>query len=298
MKSILKIIIALLVIIGGIVVVNMLRIDDDSTDNDGGSHSFNRTFKELDDKFYDEWNASNPGWQENLFKNHLTQVDQNYEFNNIKKEDANLLKKNVCSYAIKQIEAGLEAEWNKPSCQKDRISSIYQGIPEVEKRMKEVKETDSRLSTIKAKKAFFDKVWNFARSLKQDNLGRTPDAEFHDSNCTWTDFADIERNVRSTLQSYMSNPYYSNQFKNITYISGAFNDMTDSRFSRAKRIYYDSLERQLESIYKSEISKISDDENREHICQGIQAMLKAQAGASSDAFRNFTRLILEDDRIQ
>lgn len=292
MKSILKIVLALIVILGGIVVVNMLSKGGVSADNDS-SPSFNRIFMDLDDKFYNEWNASAPGWNQALFTEHLGQVNQNLEFNNINPEDAKLLKKNICSYAITQIEAGLEAEWNKPSCQKKNISSIYQGISEVDRRMKEVNETDSRIADIRLKKVFFDKVWNFAGSLKMTNLGRNPDAEFDGTQCTWTDFARIESQIRNTLHQYRTNPYYTGQFKNITYISSAFNDMTDARFSQAERKYYDSLEMQLESIYRDQISKISEDSSREGICAAIQLKLKEQAGASSYAFRNFTRLILE-----
>lgn len=278
MKAI-KLILAFLLVVGGLVGVLMLVGSEDAP-----MRQELATGNDLIAKHYDQytrsWNDADD-WDIELFRRNCADVSVLSDRYNVKK-----LHDHNVNLAFQTVNSKLFDLWRSPRCTKSDVDKYIAAIDTITAYDCNMENNDG-VKKIRRIYSAFANADNFVNK----GFGLTP--RFNGYNSTWNDFNTYRNNQIQQRNAIQADSLYTRYLSNISYIRDGLNQ-TETKLTEARSKFYAGLSEQIQKYYLS-IAVIDRTQDKLNEFRNCVNRFESESGTTSQSltalFNQFERTV-------
>lgn len=188
-------------------------------------------------------------WDEETYNRNMTMVNQSLNANIINDLDSRTLKDRINKSAYQKCVAAMNREFGKADCDASKLADNFAGLQTILMNERGLA-SNSQIVDI-------TKVYNlYNRIIAFNNKSFNMSPRFNGNNSTWNSWTGHQDRIISQMNEFVNDPIYQNRLKGITAIAEI--SKTHSKLADARSKYYDQLDNEMCSYYRSKLNDINN----------------------------------------
>lgn len=188
-------------------------------------------------------------WDEDTYNRDITMVNQSLNANIINDLDSRTLKDRINKLAYQKCVTAMNREFGKSDCDAAKLADNFSGLQTI---LMNERGLASNSQIVDITKVY--NLYNRIIAFNKKSLNMSP--RFNGNSGTWNSWDGHQDRIISQMNELTGNPIFQNRLKGITDIAEIYR--THNKLSEVRGKYYDQLDNEMCSYYRSELDDINN----------------------------------------